>query len=63
VKNAMRFSGMAFQMAATIGLMTWLGSLLDNDDAQTPYGAASGALIGCVLALYRTLKDVTSHDS
>ncbi|MBT5421937.1 MAG: hypothetical protein MUR14_06485 [Schleiferiaceae bacterium] len=59
----MRFSGMAVQMAATIGLMTWLGSLLDSDDAQTPYGAASGALIGCLLALYRTLKDVTSHDS
>ena len=50
-------------MAATIGLMTWLGSLLDNDDAQTAYGAASGALIGCLIALYRTLKDVMSHDS
>lgn len=59
----MRFSGMAFQMAATIGLMTWLGSLFDADDAQTPYGAASGALFGCVLALYRTLKDVMSNDS
>lgn len=56
----MRFSAMGFQMAATIVLCTWLGSLLDDPQAETAWGTGGGALLGAILAIYIMIKEVTN---
>lgn len=55
----MRFSGMAFQMAAAIGLGTWAGMQLDEHWAmEKPLLTAAGALLGTIIAIYQVVKSL-----
>lgn len=57
----MRFSGMAFQMAAAIGLGTWAGMKLDEHWAmEKPLLTAAGALLGTIVAIYQVVKSLKS---
>lgn len=57
----MRFSGMAFQMAAAIGLGTWVGMKLDEKwKLDKPLMTAAGALVGTFIAIYQVVKSLKS---
>jgi F0F1-type ATP synthase assembly protein I len=62
VASYLRFSAVAFQMGAIIGLMTWLGVWLD--DQYNPTGAAFTvvcALTGVAAGLYLVIKEVIKN--
>jgi hypothetical protein len=53
-----RYSTMVFEMAAIIGIMTYIGVWADARlHTHTPYCTLTAALIGVGVALYVTLKD------
>jgi F0F1-type ATP synthase assembly protein I len=57
----LRFSGMAFQMALTIGAAIWLGRYIDQRlQCNKPWATLGLALIGVILALYNVIKDLNS---
>jgi F0F1-type ATP synthase assembly protein I len=59
----MRYSSMAFEMLAVIGLFTLAGYKLDEHfTTPMPYYTIVFALIGVALALYRVMKDYLRHD-
>jgi len=54
----MKYSGMAFQMIAIIGVITYVGTRLnDYWELDPPIVTALFALFGVLAALYLTLKD------
>lgn len=54
----LRYSGMAFTMAAAIGLFTYGGMRLDQyTDSDKPVWTAVGALFGVAVAIYYVIKD------
>jgi len=56
---ALRYSGMAFQMIAIIGVITFIGvKVNDYFEADPPYITAIFALLSIFAALYLTLKDL-----
>ena len=56
---ALRYSGMAFQMIAIIGVITFIGvKVNDYFGAEPPYITAIFALLSIFAALYLTLKDL-----
>jgi uncharacterized membrane protein YqjE len=62
VASYLRFSAVAFQMGAIIGLMTWLGVWLD--DQYNLNGSAYTvvcALIGVAAGLYLIIKEVIKN--
>lgn len=62
VASYLRFSAVAFQMGAIIGLMTWLGVWLD--DQYNSKGSAYTvvcALIGVAAGLYLIIKEVIKN--
>ncbi len=53
----MKFSGMAFSMAASIALGTFAGRWLDGQmETARPLWTAAGALLGTLLAIYQVIK-------
>jgi hypothetical protein len=55
----LKYSGMAFEMAAIIAVFTFAGKKLDGCvKGERPYFTILGAFIGTVAALYLTLKDI-----
>ena len=59
----MRYSSMAFEMLAVIGLFTLAGYKLDQHfGTKVPYYTIVFALIGLALALYRAMKDFLRPD-
>ncbi|HMR42711.1 MAG TPA: AtpZ/AtpI family protein [Saprospiraceae bacterium] len=55
----MRYSGMAFEMAAVMAIAVFAGKKIDDYfDSQKPYFTILFALLGTVAALYLTLKDI-----
>ncbi|MDG1252881.1 MAG: AtpZ/AtpI family protein [Schleiferiaceae bacterium] len=63
MKNAIKFSGMAFQMAATIGLGTYGGYRWDLEagrwsDETTPWATVACALLSTLLALGVVIKQI-----
>jgi F0F1-type ATP synthase assembly protein I len=55
----LRFSGMAFQMALTIGAAIWLGRYIDQRlQFNKPWATLGLALVGVILALYNVIKDL-----
>ncbi|MDP5067479.1 MAG: hypothetical protein RLZZ02_837 [Bacteroidota bacterium] len=50
MKNAIKFSGMAFQMGATIGLGAYAGYRWDLADGRWAEGETAWATVGCTLA-------------
>jgi ATP synthase protein I len=62
VNSYLRFSAVAFQMGAIIGLMTWLGVWLDS--RFNPAGAAFTvvfSLLGVAAGLYLIIKEVVKN--
>jgi ATP synthase protein I len=58
LKNYTRYSGMAVQMIAIIGLMTYAGVWLDKRrEAEIPVFTIILSLLGVFAALYTVLKD------
>jgi len=54
----MKYTGMAFQMAATIAIGVLLGRFLDRRlDTEQPYFTALFALVFTVAAMYWAVKD------
>jgi ATP synthase protein I len=56
-----KYSGIAIQMAAIIGLSTWAGVWLDGHfHTKTPWYTISFTLGGIFLALYQVIRSVSS---
>lgn len=63
LKSYARYSGMAFQMIAIIGIMTYAGVWLDERrEAETPVFTIILSLLGVFAALYVVLKDFIGKD-
>ncbi|GGG45814.1 AtpZ/AtpI family protein [Hymenobacter glacieicola] len=57
-----RYSGIAAQMMATIGLSTWAGYWLDKHfQTKTPWFTLSLMLLGLFAALYNVIRSVTKE--
>jgi hypothetical protein len=55
----LRYSGMAIQMALTIGLFVWIGLQLDSHFSAGKTYTLIGSLLGVVVAMFRVIKDLT----
>ncbi|MDA8606071.1 AtpZ/AtpI family protein [Flavobacteriales bacterium] len=56
----MRFSGMAFSMAGSIGFCVWLGRQWDqSSDQSIPLGTLFGGVLGTVLAIWLVVKELS----
>ncbi|OGX81134.1 hypothetical protein BEN49_15995 [Hymenobacter coccineus] len=56
-----KYSGIAFQMLATIGLSAWAGTWLDGHyRTQTPWFTIGLMLAGVLLALYQVIRSLTN---
>lgn len=57
-----RYSGLGFQMIATIGLFTWLGDQTDRYyQNEKPTATAVFALIGVCLSIYWVIRGVAKN--
>ncbi|MBI5722680.1 MAG: AtpZ/AtpI family protein [Planctomycetes bacterium] len=54
--NLMRFTTAGFEFAATIGLLTGGGVLLDLKLGIMPAFTATGAVLGLIAAIYRLIR-------
>ena len=55
----LKYSGMAIQMALTIGLFVWMGLQLDSHFSTGKTYTLIGSLLGVVVAMFRVIKDLT----
>lgn len=56
----LRFSGMAFTMAAAIGLCVFIGYKADQWlQNRIPIGITLGAIVGVATGMYMVIKDLT----
>lgn len=56
-----KYSGIAFQMLATIGLSTWAGTWLDGHyHTKTPWFTIGLMLAGVLVALYQVIRSLTN---
>jgi F0F1-type ATP synthase assembly protein I len=54
----LKYSSLAFQMGATIGIFAYAGHWLDGHyHTTTPYYTIGLALVGVGIALYQAIKD------
>jgi len=54
-----KYSGIAFQMIAIIGILTFIGYKIDGNKAHdTPWVTAAMALAGVFISLYLVIKSV-----
>lgn len=61
MKKYAKYSGIAFQMIASVGIMAALGWWLDGYfNMEKPYLTALCSLIGVIAGLYVVIKEVTS---
>ncbi len=57
-----KYSGIAFQMLATIGLSAWLGTWLDKYlKLQNPWFTVSLLLLGVLVALWQVIRGLTKE--
>lgn len=55
-----KYSGIAFQMLATIGLSAWAGVWLDGHyRTKTPWFTIGLMLLGVLVALYQVIRSLT----
>lgn len=58
-KNYVQYSGLGFQMIAIIGIFTFAGVKLDeNQGLKTPIYTAILSLFGVLIALYTVIKSL-----
>lgn len=56
----LRFSSMAFTMAASIGVCIWAGRKWDETaNWEFPLGTLLGGVLGTVMAIYLVIKELT----
>ncbi|MBV42808.1 MAG: hypothetical protein CL834_07215 [Crocinitomicaceae bacterium] len=56
----MRFSGLAFSMAGSIGICVWIGRKWDERSSQSaPIGTLVGGVFGTVLAIWGAVKELS----
>jgi len=56
----LRFSGMAFTMAGSIGVAVWLGRWWDESaQNDTPVGTMVGGIVGTFTAIYMVIKELS----
>lgn len=62
VNNFAKYTGMAFQMLATIGLFTFIGYKIDENQGQNRsiYAAMLGFL-GVIVSLYVVVRSLTRN--
>jgi hypothetical protein len=59
LKSYVQYSGLGFQMIAIIGIFTFAGIKLDeNQGLKTPIYTAFLSLVGVLIALYTVLKSL-----
>lgn len=60
---ALKYSGLAFQMAAIIGVCVWLGMKLDAwQQLKTPWFTLGLALFGVIGAMFRVIREANEDD-
>jgi F0F1-type ATP synthase assembly protein I len=60
MQNFIRYSGVAFTMAAVVGGFTWFGYWLDGRyHNETPWFTLVFSLLSVPIAIYYVLKDFT----
>ena len=63
LRSFAKYSGIAFQMLATIGLSAWAGIWLDNHfHTKNPWYTIGLMLSGVLLALYQVIRGLTKGD-
>jgi F0F1-type ATP synthase assembly protein I len=62
INNFAKYSGMAFQMLATIGVFTFIGYLIDkgNKSGQPLFAALLG-FVGVVVSLFMIIRSLTKN--
>lgn len=59
IEAALRYSGMAFQLAVLMGLGAYFGQRLDSRAANVrPWFTIAGVLLGLIVGFYLSLKDL-----
>lgn len=56
-QSGLKYVGLGLQLAATVGLFTWLGWWLDQRYGWKPWGMACCGLFGIVAGLYHFVKE------
>jgi F0F1-type ATP synthase assembly protein I len=57
-----KYSGIAFQMLAIIGLSTWLGTWLDaHYQSKNPWFTIALMLLGLLVATYQVIRSLTKE--
>ena len=63
MRSVAKYSGIAVQMFATIGLSAWAGIWLDGHfHTKTPWYTISLMLAGVFLALYQVIRGLTKGE-
>ena len=61
-RSLVQYSGIAFQMLATIGLGVWAGQKLDEwQQTSTPYYTIALSLVAIGASLYLFIRQLTDH--
>ncbi len=64
VNNFARYSGIAFQMLATIGLFVFIGYKIDqNRDTESMIFSAILGLVGVILSLVQVVRSLNKTNS
>lgn len=59
IEAALRYSGMAFQLAILIGLGAYIGQRLDaRQGGERPWFTILGVFLGLIIGFYVSLKDL-----
>lgn len=60
MRSFVQYSGLGFQMLATIGLSAWAGVKLDaHFQSKNPWYTVGLMLLGVLAALYQVIRSVT----
>ena len=63
VANFVKYTGVAFQMLATIGVFAFIGYQIDKHrDGKKPIFTALLGLVGVIFSLYQVVRSVTKGD-
>jgi ATP synthase protein I len=63
LRSFAKYSGIAFQMLATIGLSAWAGTWLDHHfQTKNPWWTIGLMLFGVLAALYQVIRGLTKGD-
>ena len=63
LRSFAKYSGVAFQMLATIGLSAWAGTWLDRHfQTKNPWWTIGLMLVGVLTALYQVIRGLTKGD-